>query len=200
MSAVSGNNAEHPTEPSTKIPKRLSFISGPALMTAVVLSLVLLSAAGYAWYAIGATIRAQVSWSQMAVWLFLIFLMIGIMLSFGYSHLWADDRGVTVRNGPRLKRHTIESIAGVRLRKGDAWGYLLIKKPEGGIKNYPVLAIQSAEGNRARRKVNQLRAWLKAHGATSRDLAPDPSDTSESNEAPDVNKTPDSNKAPESND
>nr|WP_255622274.1 PH domain-containing protein [Tessaracoccus sp. OS52] len=88
------------------------------------------------------------------------------MLSLGYSRLWADEDGVTIRNGPVLRKFRIDEIAGLRLRQGDAWAYLLIKH-DGGVKRRAVLAIQSLEGANAKSKMRQLRHWLKANGANS---------------------------------
>ena len=164
---------ETPVTPETpEIPERISFTSVPVLMTGVVLSAVLLLGALWWWGALGKEIRDQVSWSQGGVWLFIVLLMVAFMLSIGYSRLWAEPGRVTVRNGPFLKRYGIDQIAGLRLRKGDPWAYLLLKN-QGKIKPVAVLAIQAAEGNTARKKVNRLRAWLKANGATSRDVRAD---------------------------
>lgn len=158
---------------ATDVPKRLNFTSVPALATGIGLSALLLVAAMVGWYAIGPDVRAQVSWGQGAIWLTLIFIMLAIMLSVGYSRLWADENGVSIRNGPMFKRLPVSAVAGLRLRKGDPWMYVLVKGTE-GLEKVPVLAVQSLEGNTARRKVNQLRAWLKANGATSKDVAPSP--------------------------
>ena len=155
-----------PTPP--EVPQRLAFTSPPALMTAVVLSIVLLSFAMFGWYALGKEIRDQITWIQAATLLFFMLFMIGVMLSVGYSRLWADENGVTVRNGPIMRRYPIERIAGVRLRKGDAWSSLLLKG-EAELKRAPVLAIQSLEGEAAEAKLIELRRWLVANGATSRD-------------------------------
>lgn len=179
MSTTPGDD-DRPREPETpvspedppEIPERISFTSVPVLMTGVVLSAVLLLGALWWWGALGKEIRDQVSWSQGAVWLFIVLLMVAFMLSIGYSRLWAEPGRVTVRNGPFLKRYSIDRIAGLRLRKGDPWAYLLLKD-QGKVKPAAVLAIQAAEGNTARRKVNRLRAWLKANGATSRDVTAD---------------------------
>ncbi|GAA4892496.1 hypothetical protein GCM10025789_06950 [Tessaracoccus lubricantis] len=148
------------------VPATLSYSSPPALMTAVVLSIVLLASSMFGWWALGADIRAQVTWPQAATLLFFVFLMIAIMLSIGYSRLWAADGVVTVRNGPFLRRYGVADIAGVRLRPGDAWSSLLIKQ-DGALKRRPVLAIQFLEGEGGKRKIVDLRKWLKANGATS---------------------------------
>ena len=147
-------------------PGRLTFTSVPALMTAVVLSATLMMFALYGWYAIGADIRSQMSWAQAATLLFFVFAMIALMLSIGYSRLWADEKGVTIRNGPVLRKIPVSEIAGLRLRNGDPWAYLLVKDGT-GVKRRAVLAIQQLEGAGGKKKMRQLRAWLKTSGATS---------------------------------
>ncbi|MDO5677341.1 MAG: hypothetical protein Q4G35_07515 [Propionibacteriaceae bacterium] len=159
-------NPEIPNTEGEPLPERLAYTSPPALMTSVVLSIVLLSSAMFGWWAIGAEIREQITWFQAATLLFFVFVMIGIMLSIGYSRLWAADGVVTVRNGPILRRYPVDQIAGVRLRPGDAWSSLLIKS-DGELKRKPMLAIQFLEGENGRRKLVDLRRWLKAQGATS---------------------------------
>ena len=151
------------------VPSRLSYASPPALMTSVVLSIVLLSFSFFGWWAIGKDIRDQVTWPQAATLLFFVLLMIGIMLSIGYSRLWADGGQVTIRNGPIVRRYPISEIAGLRLRSGEAWASLLVKTDE-GLKRKPVLAIQSLEGEAGQSKVRELRRWLVANGATSKDV------------------------------
>lgn len=156
-------------------PERLAYASPPALMTSVVLSIVLLSFSFFGWWAIGKEIRDQITWPQAATLLFFVLLMIGIMLSVGYSRLWAVDGQVTVRNGPILRRYPVSQIAGLRLRSGEAWASLLIKTDD-GLKRKPVLAIQSLEGEQGQRKVKDLRRWLVANGATSKDAVVSPED------------------------
>lgn len=161
---MSSVNAPQP-EPQQH-PERLTFTSVPALLTSVVLSGILLIFALYGWYAIGSDIRSQISWIQGATLLFFVIAMIAFMLSIGYSRLWADEKGVTVRNGPVLRKFSVDDIAGLRLRSGDAWAYLLIKDGS-GVKRRAVLSIQQLEGAQGKRKLRDLRAWLKSNGATS---------------------------------
>lgn len=151
-----------------EVPERVVFMSTAVLMTAVVLSATLMFAAMYGWYAIGHEVRSQVTWPQAGTLLFFMFFMIAMMMSLGYSRLWADEDGVVIRNGPVLRRFQVEDIAGLRLRPGDAWAYLLIKDGEGGVQRRAVLAIQQLEGAGARKKIRQLRAWLKANGANAK--------------------------------
>ena len=156
--------------PSPKVPRRLAFTSIPALATSLVLSVVLFMAVLYGWYAIGPEIRGQISGSQAATLLIVALGMLAIMMSVGYSRLYADERGVTIRNGPVRRKFTIDQVAGVRLRDGDPWAYLLVKDGKGGVRRRAVLAIQQLEGVRGKRKVSQVRRWLKANGATSKGI------------------------------
>lgn len=154
---------------------RLSYVSIPVLVTAVVLSMILLSGALYFWWVLGPEVRAQVSLIQVITLVVFLIVMIAMMLGIGYSHLWAGDNQVVIRNGPFIKHYTMDQIAGLRLRKGDPWAYLLVRDPESetGVRRRPTLAIQSLEGAAAHKKVRELRRWLKAHGASSEGIQRD---------------------------
>lgn len=157
------------TPPPPMAPKRLSYVSVPALITGVGLSAILMAGSLAVWWALGTDIRAQVTWAQGATLLFFVVFMMAVMLAVGYSHLWADDGQVVIRNGPVVRKYSVDQIAGLRLRQGDPWAYLLVKDPDDdtGVRRRAVLAIQSLEGEKARRKVVELRNWLKVNGATS---------------------------------
>ena len=146
-----------------EVPERLLYTSAPALLTALLLSLVLFAAALFGWWAIGADLRASITAPQAITLLVILVAMIGIMMSVGYSRLWADGKSVTVRNGPLLRRFDVDDIAGLRMRSGDAWAYLLIRDGEGELQKRAVLAIQHLEGAGGRRKLRELRAWLVEH-------------------------------------
>lgn len=176
-SPLSPVDAEAPVEAATPdgaasgprpaIPKRIVFTSTAVLVTALLFSVVLMISAMYGWYAIGPSIRSQMSNFQVGTLAFFVLVMVAIMLSLGYSRLWADEDGIVVRNGPVLRRFRVDEVVGVRLRQGDAWGYLLVKQPDGVVRKRAVLAIQQLEGTKAREKRLVLRAWLKANGASS---------------------------------
>ncbi|MFV0427900.1 MAG: PH domain-containing protein [Arachnia sp.] len=146
--------------------RRIMFTSLPALVTALTLSTILLVASLGFWWAIGPAARAAMTWPQTATLVGIVMILMGVMMSVGYSRLWADEGGVTVRNGPVLRRYQVSQIVGTRLRSGDAWAYLLVKAEDKVVRR-PVLAIQQLEGQGGRDKVKQLRAWLKSEGASS---------------------------------
>ena len=162
--------AEGEGMPSPKVPQRLAFTSVPALLTSLVLSVTLFIAVLYGWYAIGPEIRGQISGFQAITLLVVAVGMLGIMMSIGYSRLYADERGVVIRNGPVRRKFSIDQVAGLRLRDGNPWAYLLVKDGKGGVRRRAVLAIQQLEGFRGKRKVSQVRRWLKANGATSQGI------------------------------
>lgn len=155
---------------STKVPQRLAFTSVPALLTSLVLSVTLFISVLYGWYAIGPEVRGQISGSQAITLLMVALAMLVIMLSIGYSRLYADERGVVIRNGPVRRQFSIDEVAGVRLRDGDPWAYLLVKDGKGGVRRRAVLAIQQLEGVRGKRKITAVRRWLKDNGATSQGI------------------------------
>ena len=47
------------------VPERLSYTSPPALMTAVVLSMVLLAFAMFGWWQLGPEIRSEITWPRI---------------------------------------------------------------------------------------------------------------------------------------
>ncbi len=163
-------DAEVPQLAETGVPKRLAFTSVPALLTSLLLSVTLFISVLYGWYAIGPDIRAQITGPQTVTLLAVALIMVGVMMSVGYSRFWADERGVVIRNGPILRKIPIDQVAGLRLRDGDPWAYLLVKNGKGGVRKRAVLAIQQLEGVKGKRKVSQVRRWLKANGASSKGI------------------------------
>lgn len=153
-----------------KVPQRLAFTSIPTLLTSLVLSVVLFMFVLYGWYAIGPNIRGQISGSQAITLLMVALIMLGILMSVGYSRFSADERGVIIRNGPVRRRFSVDQVAGLRLRDGDPWAYLLVKDGKGGVRRRAVLAIQQLEGVRGKRKVTSVRRWLKINGASSKGI------------------------------
>ncbi len=168
--AASQDAEGNPSAPELKVPKRLAYTSVPALATSLVLSAVLFMSVLFGWYAIGPDIRGQISGFQAVTLLTVALGMLAIMMSVGYSRLYTDERGVIIRNGPVRRKFTIDQVAGLRLRDGDPWAYLLVKDGKGGVRRRAVLAIQQLEGVRAKRKVTAVRRWLKANGASSKGI------------------------------
>lgn len=141
--------------------KTLDYMSRPAMWTALVGSIVLMIASMYGWFAVGAEIRSRVTGLQLGTLIFFVLMIVAIMLSIGYSRLWANPDGVTVRNMFRVRAFPLTEILGVRFRDGDPWAYLLLRDPNSDEpKRYPILAIQSLERGGATTKVLRLRQWL----------------------------------------
>ncbi|MDO4718134.1 MAG: PH domain-containing protein [Propionibacteriaceae bacterium] len=165
--------------------KNLDYVSRPVMWTALVGSIVLMVLAMYGWFSLGQEIRAKVTEFQLATLIFFVLVMVAIMLSIGYSRMWANDDGVTVRNMFRVRTFALSDIVGVRFREGDPWAFLLLRD-EGAEepKRHAILAIQSLERGEATTKVLRLRQWLDLRlnpgtGADPKD--PDEPDTSDEN-------------------
>lgn len=140
---------------------KLVYTSRPAFLMGLIGSAVLMVAAMWIWLALGPDIRARVSLFQVLTLLGFVLVMAGFMLSIGFSKVWADPAGVTVRNMFRVRNFPLSQILGVRMRKGDPWAYLLVANPDGDEPTkHAILAIQSAEGKKGMTKVLELRRWL----------------------------------------
>lgn len=141
--------------------KRLDYVSRPVMWTALVGSIVLMTAAMYGWFALGKDIRDRITGLQLGTLIFFVLIMVAMMLSIGYSRLWANADGVTVRNMFRVKTFGLDEIIGVRFREGDPWAFLLLRDPSADEpKRHAILAIQSLERAEATTKVLKLRQWL----------------------------------------
>ncbi|MDO4783531.1 MAG: PH domain-containing protein [Propionibacteriaceae bacterium] len=141
--------------------KPLDYVSRPVMWTALAGSVVLMVAAMYGWFSLGQEIRVSISGLQLGTLVFFVLVMVAIMLSVGYSRMWANADGVTVRNMFRVRTFAPDDIVGVRFREGDPWAYLLLRD-EGADepKRHAILAIQSLERAEATTKVLRLRQWL----------------------------------------
>ncbi|MET9020390.1 PH domain-containing protein [Actinopolymorpha sp. NPDC004070] len=136
-----------------------------ALVVAVAMGVLLTAAAAGLWIAFPAEIRAKFSWPQTLTLLaFLAVLLFGLY-RLGRMRLRADDAGVTIVNLTRT--HTLEwaQVVRVNLRRGDPWVQLDLDDGT----TVSVMAIQSADGDRARAAARQLARLVVAHSSTSRD-------------------------------
>lgn len=141
--------------------KSLDYLSRPMMWTALVGSIVLMVSAMYGWFAIGREIRERITALQAGTLVFFVLVMVAMMLSIGYSRLWANPDGITVRNMFRVKTFPVSDVMGVRLRPGDPWAFLLVRDPASSEpKRHAILAIQSMEREQATTKVLRLRQWL----------------------------------------
>ncbi|MGJ3509319.1 PH domain-containing protein [Enemella sp. A6] len=134
-----------------------------SLITAIILSLVLVAAALFGWYRLPSDIQGEFNVWQIATLIVFILVMMAMMLGLGLCRVRADAKGVFVRNGLLSETYRWDEIRGVRYRQGDPWAYLLLdptvgQKVHGGDKfrRRQMIAIQNPDGQRARDAADRL--------------------------------------------
>lgn len=131
-----------------------------ALLTAVVLSAILLVGCALGWLLLPAEVRVLFTPIQVATLALFVVVMIALMLAVGLSVVVITDAGLVIRNG--LRTHVVgwEHVTGVRFGPDDSWAFVDL---EGEPDSRPLLAVQRADGDRAEAAVGELRAALAAH-------------------------------------
>lgn len=100
---------------------------------------------------------------QLTLLLFLIALLFGLY-GVGRTRLSVDERGLTVVNAFRTHRLTWPQVLAVNLRSGDPWAVLDVDDGTA----ISVMALQTADGRRAREALAQLRNLVETHSRTDR--------------------------------
>lgn len=91
--------------------------------------------------------------------------LIVVLVLLGRPLVRAEPAGLVVRNLVRTRRLAWAQVVAVRFGVGDPWVQLDLSSGTA----LPVMAIQSADGARARRAARQLAALVEAHTRTERD-------------------------------
>lgn len=131
-----------------------------ALLTASVLSAVLLVAAGAGWVAMPAATRDLFTPVQLLTLAFFVLVMLGFMMSIGLSTVRADATGLTFRNGLRTHHLDWPEVVGFRFTENDPWAYVLT---DGDPDQRPLLGLQRTDHLRADAAFAALeKAWRQA--------------------------------------
>jgi len=117
-----------------------------ALLTATVLSAVLLAAAVAGWVAMPTQTRDLFTPPQLLTLAFFVLVMIGFMMTVGLSFVRADAEGLTFRNGFRTHHLDWTHVAGFRFTENDPWAYVLT---DGDPDQRPLLGLQRTDRERA---------------------------------------------------
>ncbi len=110
--------------------------------------------------ALPADVREGVSPAQLATLLAIGIAALGVLHGIGRTKVSTDDAGVHVLNGYRHHELEWAEVISVELGRGSPWA--VIDTTDGTVVH--VMAIQSADGTRARAAVRTLREELEAHG------------------------------------
>jgi len=109
--------------------------------------------------ALPADVRAGVSPFQLATLLAIGIGALAVLHGIGRTRITTDDTGVRIVNGYRHHEFEWAEVISVELGRGGPWA--VVNTAEGTA--VQAMAIQSADGSRARAAVRSLRAELDAH-------------------------------------
>jgi hypothetical protein len=131
-----------------------------ALLTACVLSAVLVAASVAGWVLMPTQTRDLFTAPQLLTLAFFVLVMIGFMMSVGLSVVRADDAGLTYRNGLRSHHLDWVEVTGFRFTENDPWAYVLTDEDPD---QRPLLGIQRTDRARAEAAFVALEsAWRQA--------------------------------------
>lgn len=131
-----------------------------SLLTASVLSAVLLVAAGVGWVALPTDVRDLFTPVQLLTLALFVLVMLGLMMSIGLSYVRADATGLTFRNGLRTHHLDWSEVSAFRFTENDPWAYVLT---DGDPDQRPLLGLQRTDQARAEAAFTALEAaWRQA--------------------------------------
>lgn len=133
------------------------------LVTGITVSVLVLGSPIVTWLALPPEIR-QLSVGVDIVMAGVVLLAVVVFVMFlALSSVRADERGLTIVNGPVRHRYPWHEIVEVRFREGDPWAYVYTFRTDsdGDPQRRMVMAIQAPDGDRARLQAARLRQiWL----------------------------------------
>jgi len=129
----------------------VAFVAGGALITVMAVL----------WAAMSADVRGQFNSLQTATLLLCLAVALTVLYGIARTSVRTDDSGITVRNGYRQHRLAWAEAVGVTLPRGAPWA--VIDVADGSV--LAAMALQGADGERARRAVAELRRSIDAHNS-----------------------------------
>ncbi|HEX4190071.1 MAG TPA: PH domain-containing protein [Marmoricola sp.] len=136
-----------------------------ARMMGTVLGVMLVALTATAWIAMGAKDRAQFTGFQLGTLVFLGLIALGVWFALMRSRVTVASGGVVVVNGYRRRDFAWAEIVSVNLRRGAPWAGLDLSDGT----SISALAIQSSDGDRAIRAVQDLRRLVAENSQVERD-------------------------------
>lgn len=111
------------------------------------------------WIAIGPEVRSQFTPFQRVTLILFVLLFTGTYYGLERCRLVATDAGLTVVNGYRTRRFEWPQVIALSLKRGAPWATLDLSDGT----TVSVMGIQGSDGDRARRQVREVRAYIAAH-------------------------------------
>lgn len=133
------------------------------LVTASVLSVVLVVASVVGFFLLPADVRALFDPLQIGTLIVFLIVMVTVMMSLGLCYVRTTNTGLVVRNGLRTHRLAWNEVERLRFQPGDPFAYVYL--PEADHRGrLQLMGIQAADGRRGRAQFAELvrarEAWL----------------------------------------
>lgn len=133
------------------------------LITGFIVSALVIGSPIVTWLALPQEIRSLAVGVDLGMIGLVLLAMVAVVLGVALSSVRADDRGLTIVNGPVRHRYQWHEIVDVRFLEGDPWAYVFTfrRDRDGDPQRHMVMAIQAPDGDRARLQAAKLRQiWL----------------------------------------
>jgi hypothetical protein len=136
-----------------------------ARVMAVVAGVALSAVMAGLWVALPADVRAGFTWLQTATLLLFWAAVIAVLYGIARTRVVSDQFGISVLNGYRRHRLAWAQVVSISLPRGAPWA--VIDAADGSV--VAVMALQGADGDRARRAVGDLRRRIAQHATREPD-------------------------------
>lgn len=134
-------------------------------LVAIGMAVVLVAAALGMWIGLPSDVRAAFNWLETLTLTLVLAAVVGGLYRLAGMRVRADEQGLTVVNLVRTRRLEWAQVLKVNLRPGDPWVQLDIDDGT----TVSVMAIQTADGKRAKAAARELSRLVVARTRTQRD-------------------------------
>ncbi|MGD7708042.1 PH domain-containing protein [Propionibacteriaceae bacterium Y2011] len=134
------------------------------IITASVFTVLLVGGSLIGWFTLPGSIQDRFTFGQVATLLVILGVMLLVMWMLALSFVGTDVNGLRFRNGVRTHRLGWQEVRRIRLRPGDPWAVVLLRRTDaaGEPVQRMMMGIQSADGERARDAVRTINDHLAA--------------------------------------
>jgi len=144
--------SSHPDSPATYRPLGARVVAAVAGLSLSAIMLVL-------WIAMPDDVRATFTWLQTLTLVLFLAAALAVLHGIARTRVRIDGAGVSVLNGYRWHRLSWPQVVTISLPRGAPWA--TIDTADGSV--VAVMALQSADGDRARQAVVDLRRRIEGH-------------------------------------
>ena len=119
-------------------------------------AVILVSSMSFLWVMLPGSVQAQFAIAQRLTLILFLIVMLVVLNAMFRTSAHADDGGLTITNGYRVRRFSWPEVLGVSLGSSHPWA--LVDLADGS--TVALMAIQGSDGARARRAAHELAAVI----------------------------------------